>query len=651
MTSKTDAPEPSEGDSSRPVAWSTRASLRSRGAHLARRLVRPGLEVSTVAALASLLAAWFYRVDLMSVRVPISYRGDALVNQSAIKSIIEQGWWLTNDRLGAPFGQIHYDFPFGGENLHFLVLKVMGTFSTDSGLLINIYYLAGFPLVAAVTFLVCRHLRFSFGISAAVSILYTFLPYHFWHGQGHLTRSTYVGAPLIVLLVLWTMAGPASFRTGGEPGRWNRRRLVAAAVFAVVVATTDTVLCAFALVFLVTMTAIAALRRRSGRHVVPGLALAGLIFAAFALSNLPTLVYAAENGTNEVAGRRSIAESEYFGLKISDMILPVPGHRVPALAALQSETELSPVRSEGGQALGLLGAVGFLALVVRAISRLVAGPSASSRRGELVDKLAAIAVVATLFGTVSGLSLVLSLFGTSQIRTWNRIVVIIALCSLLAVAAGLEVLWRRVRRRSVVRRWPRVLGALGLVAVVAFGLFDQVSYEHPTYRRLDAVWLSDRDFVQAIEARLPTGAAVFQLPIIPFPEAGEREGMKDYDHLKGYLHSEDLRWSYGGVKGRPRADWQDELIGEPVNEVARAVAAVGFDGIWVDRFGYEDLGADLEARLADVTGVAPLVSENQRLVFFDLRPLRADLEEWLGPEVLDDLAERTLGRPSPLRQT
>ncbi len=152
-----------------------------------------------------------------------------------------------------------------------------------------------------------------------------------------------------------------------------------------------------------------------------------------------------------------------------------------------------------------------------------------------------------------------------------------------------------------------------------------------------------------IEELLGGRAAVFQLPIIPYPEAGPREDMVDYDLLKGYLHSQDLRWSYGAVRGRPRADWQRQLEGEPAPRLVRAVAAIGFDGIWIDRFGWADRAVGLEADLGTALDGSPLVSDDGRLALFDLRPYAAGLERELGSPALDRIARAHLGTASPLR--
>ncbi len=54
-------------------------------------------------------------------------------------------------------------------------------------------------------------------------------------------------------------------------------------------------------------------------------------------------------------------------------------------------------------------------------------------------------------------------------------------------------------------------------------------------------------------------------------------------------------------------------------------AWAGFSGVYVDRFGYNDNGAKLEGELGRLLGGAPVVSPDQRLTFFDLRPYQQRL--------------------------
>jgi phosphoglycerol transferase len=230
-------------------------------------------------------------------------------------------------------------------------------------------------------------------------------------------------------------------------------------------------------------------------------------------------------------------------------------------------------------------------------------------------------VLAFLIGTVGGLSTIIAQLVTPQIRAWNRISIFIAFFAFIAVAVGLDALGRRLGPALV----RRAAFAGVLVALLGFGLYNQVTYAHVPPYELEASWAQDRRFVDEIDRRLPEGASVFQLPYLGFPETGRRVDLYENDLLRGYLHSDDLRWSFGATKGRPE-DWSDDLVGMPVSTVVDAAAAAGFAGLWIDRLGYADRARALEQELRGRLGAGPLVSESGRQAFFDLRDHRRRLE-------------------------
>ena len=127
---------------------------------------------------------------------------------------------------------------------------------------------------------------------------------------------------------------------------------------------------------------------------------------------------------------------------------------------------------------------------------------------------------------------------------------------------------------------------------------------------------------------------MFQLPIVVFPEQGPIYTMVDYDLALGYLHSDELAWSYGGMKGRD-ADWQDKLRPLATADLLRDVATAGFDGLYIDRRGYADRAEALVAEATDVLGTGPMASDNDDLVFFDLRPYARSVEAQLGSSFPD----------------
>jgi phosphoglycerol transferase len=180
-----------------------------------------------------------------------------------------------------------------------------------------------------------------------------------------------------------------------------------------------------------------------------------------------------------------------------------------------------------------------------------------------------------------------------QFRALNRISVVIAF---FAIAALLLLVQRAAQ--AVPARLRQ--GALATVATVLLliGLWDQVpAHPRPPSDRIDAQYASDRAFVQRIEQALPPGASVLQLPYVAFPEAPPLHKEGTYSQLRGFLHSEHLRWSHGGMRGRESDLWHRTLAQQPVPELLRLATASGFSGIWLDRRATPDQGAQLDSAL------------------------------------------------------
>ncbi len=122
------------------------------------------------------------------------------------------------------------------------------------------------------------------------------------------------------------------------------------------------------------------------------------------------------------------------------------------------------------------------------------------------------------------------------------------------------------------------------VGLLGFGLVDQTSSGYvPDYLVVRAAYQSDKLFVEAIEERLPLRSAVFQMPFQGFPETPAVNGVLDAEPLRLYLNSTHTRWSAGGLKGRPQADWPLRLADKPIHTVVPLLAIAGFSGISIDR--------------------------------------------------------------------
>jgi phosphoglycerol transferase len=98
--------------------------------------------------------------------------------------------------------------------------------------------------------------------------------------------------------------------------------------------------------------------------------------------------------------------------------------------------------------------------------------------------------------------------------------------------------------------------------------------------------LSQRDaaFFGRLEASLPRGASVVQIPHMSYPESPPIHHLRDYEHFRAYLHTRTLRFSYGAMRGRYWDGWlHDALSKHRLGDSLEALAAVGFHALLVDR--------------------------------------------------------------------
>jgi phosphoglycerol transferase len=538
-------------------------------------------------------------------RVPFGYDRDALSVSTWIKGILDNGWYLHNGRVGAPAGLDMHDYPMT-DNLHFLLIKLIGWAAGDYALTYNLFFLLTFPLTACSALWAMRRLGLSHGAALAGGLLYAFLPYHFQRAaRGHLMLASYYLIPPMVVVLVWAFQG-----------RLVRRRGLLALAIALVLPAGGVYYAFFACYFLAVAGLAAALRRGRAAPLLHAGTLIGAVVLGALLNLAPTLRYRARHGTSPAAVVRSPGEAEVLGLKVVQLLLPVTDHRLPWLAKVKARyNRACPCGTPNYPgwydclSLGVLGSLGFLLLLGRLCRRGGTGDRP-------LDALAILNVSALLLAGVGGLGMLFALLGGTEVRAYDRISIYIAFFALCAAVAPLD---RLLRRRGGLGQRLLAYGTVGVALVL--GVLDVTprgGYGPPAWVARE--YAGDADFVRQVEASVPAGSMIFQLPYVSFPECPDPQRMTVYNHLRAYLHSRTLRWSFGGMRGREGDLWCQRVAGLPVPEQVRALAGAGFQGVWVDRFGFADGGAALEAQLAALLGTQPLISINGRLVFYPLRP-------------------------------
>jgi hypothetical protein len=568
-------------------------------------------------------------------RVPFLYHSDALLILPFVKETVETGSHWKTERLGAPGVQELHDFPVI-DHLHFAIIRVLALFLHDPVVVFNLYHLLTYPAVAVAMMAVLRHFGLSFPASAAGGIIYTFLPYHAQRGESHYFLAAYWLVPVTTALILEIARGRLPFfRRDGESWRteWRGKAAIAAVTISALTALAGAYYAFFACALFVPAAIMGCVRVNTWRPAAAAGACVAAIGFIGTLQHLPTFWYHREFGPNTNPTERYPEESEIYGLKITHLVLPVNGHNLRPLAWLKGKYNSAFRPHQNENETTTLGAVGTAGLV-----GLCAVALFGRRRDWPYGPLATLTVFILVLSVAGGFGSVFNQLVTPQVRCYNRIVVYLAVLTTFAVCQSVD-RWFDTRTGRTGRYRPVAFFALGAVAI-----WDQSGcdwFRSHSWKESDVVvsrreYGLDRAFFSRVEAVLPEGS-VFTFPYIPFPESQPVYDLGSYSHVRGYLHTKKLRWSFGAMRGREADNWARQASLEPPEAMIRRLAYRGFDGLFVDKRGFDPERADavvegLRRVLGSTTDAAsaPIEHGDGQQLFFDLRSYRSWLVSQLG---------------------
>ena len=552
---------------------------------------------------ASLLISGWPQGWIPEIVIPYTYSGDGMSYLWNIKRVIEGAWYFENVHTGFPFGSNHLDYPTSDTG-SYLVLKIIGTIFHSAVAAANLYYLLGFALCAAVTYIVSRTLGISRRFAVVNSLLYALTSFHFGR-IGHLFFTWYFVAPLFFYFGFKLFAKKVD-DTGGSVGLKGH---LLDGIALVVLASFGIYYALFGCMVLFVCGVLAAAMHRSWRYVWSGVCAVGFVVLGVLLNVAPSLVYLMLHGENREGVSRLAAESELYALKITQMLLPRADHRLESFYefAGQYNTAFPLITENISASLGVIGSTGFLLLVgVVFISPMLSyarkfnahnpkvvwhGLTVPIHQRLMVLSLLALCLV--LMATVGGFSSLFAMVISTSIRSWNRISIFIGFLSVTAFVLMIDWLVQNYVKPAYQVRIGIALAGLILV----FGVLDQTAKPcHTCTSANQTLFENDKNFIQTIEKELPKDAAIYQLPYVAYPENGAINGLGSYDQARGHLHSEHLNWSFGGMRGR-EGDWFYRKLAQlPFDQQVAVVKAIGFAGIYVDRRGY--MGATPDKRCA-----------------------------------------------------
>ena len=551
---------------------------------------------------------YFFRMWDVNLRIPFGYDGDALLQLASIKAMCETGWAYFNNRLGAPFGMNFFDYP-SADGLFTLFLTILIFFTRDHFIILNVFYIMGYGLSFFSAYWAFRKFEISNWMSSAGALAFVCLPYHFLRGVNHLYLATYFIVPLLIVAAINIYPGCSAINSKvSEINKWKILIiLLTGGMCGVYYAF-------FGIFFIIMVGAIGAIKEKKLSFLRKSFYSALLILFGVFINLAPNIVYRIMHGPNIQVGVRSPIESDIYGLRMTQLLIPMWGHKNETLANFgRTYHDNLMVTEATSSALGFAAGVGFLILL--AVIFIGSGLRVDSR----IKILAKINLAAILFTTVGGLGVVFALLVTPQFRGLNRVSIFIGFFSLLALLILFEASMSRWSSNAKVKK---NFTSIFSVFLMVFVLYDQVpAGARGKNETLAKEFKQDKEFISTIEKSIKPNCNIYQLPNLKYPEVAplHKEGYQVM--LRPFLHSERLNWSYGGIKGRMGDAWNEEFNKLLIQDQLGALKNSQFCGIYVERLAYKDNGEAVEKELKKILFEKPFISANGNAAFYQFDPL------------------------------
>jgi phosphoglycerol transferase len=534
-----------------------------------------------VLASALIWAAHYERWTLAQWQEPTDYVGDAHEMLARIKAVAESDTSpLTPqviERLGAPFGAHWNGYPTPDKPL----MWVLGELAVRIGLFAaaNVGLLLAQISAALAFYFAARWLRCRWEWAWAGALLFAYTYHTFHRGLAHFSFVFTWTVPL-GLLAVWLVAQSRRLE-------WRSPGTIVCLGVAVALGVSNPYNLLFWGQLLGWALVAQWFRARRRANLAIGLTAGIVAITAFLVSNADVWMHVEEPEGLPLLSR-NYGGTERYALKPLELFIPPQYHRLDVLASFgERYKRWSDWRGEDYMPyLGVVGIVGMTWLAATGVRRLLLRQSLPGQALSTGWLLA--------YATVGGLTNLLAFFvGFQVFRATNRAAIFISALVLFFLVGRLS---------RLTARWPAHWRVVAALAVAIIGVLDQVPRRWPeeVRARMSADVASDVKLGRELEAALPPGAMIFQIPVLGFPEVLPPFRLADYEHFRPFLTTQTLRFSYGAAKFRARSRWQRDLENVPTATLVRRLESYGFAALYLNRKGYEDRA---EKILAELTGL------------------------------------------------
>lgn len=565
------------------------------------------------------------------------YKKDSFFNFFVIKTIIDSGWFFSNQFVGFPHidGKFYFhDFPIHADLFNFAIIKIFSCFTSNVFLIANYFLIFTFGLVSLTSFITLRHFKISVFTAILISILYAFAPYHLHRNTHHIFLSNYAIIPLTIMVSIWIATNKIKLVSLNKKQQfclmpnsnfyWAFIIAIFAALSGVYYAVYSCIIFSFAWI---------TSRLEDGkffdRNLFTIIAIISVVGSTLLFSYLPSLLYWANNGPSN-ALFRGAQESFNYGLRISSLLVPVNNHYIEIFSTLHEAFSSITYEEESiSESLGIAASLGFIFLILwliassfsknenSIINKIIKKFSLRKEEQNIISYLASINIMTIIFATAGGLVMFIAIFSPTM-RSHARFSIIIAFFSLIIVA----IIYDKIIKEKFFNK--KYLAHIFLILITALFLLDQTGNSSAARiqpKEMINNFNHDKNFIEKVEAEIANNSQIFILPSFNFPE----DSRDKYRSMIGYLHSKNLYWSYPVIKGRSSNLWQENTAQLEFEQFIIEIKKHGFSAILINRSHLaESLKEgikgveDLELNLQKITNESSIISEDLRLVLYQI---------------------------------
>lgn len=583
---------------------------------------------------ATIIPCIWLRIWEIDINSSIGNNGDSMLLTMLVKSLRENGLSgaFFNPRIGSPEISSLIDVPFWDFPMT-IIFYIIAFFTSSESATIYVFLILTFTTASASMYYLLTKVTNNYLIQFCFSVAFAITPYHFLREIPHLSLANYFVIPIGIYLAL--LIYQHEFYKG-VPEIYKDNKIKQMFMYiSIVIVGLSNVYYSFFIIIVVAIAILSKMvRKKSFRILLYEARILYLLCVCFILGILPKLIYGVIHGSNEIAGLRSPIESEIYGLKIIQMLLPARYSRINLFQKINNSYNNSAfnVNENAFATLGIIATIGFVFSCIWLIGYLI--EKGKNKEFDIMVFISLSTLVIILFCIPGGFGTIFSYCVTPQLRALNRGSIIIVAFSIVSSAILFNYFYEKFNKK--------------IISILLFGLFAFVLYAevpqnnigwHNEIEKSDANY---KEFFGKIEDQLEDYSMVYQLPVADFPEVSPINKMDDYSHFIAYVYTDTIKWSYGGVKGRNEIAKNLNVDNGMSLEFIKNIINAGFKGVYIDSYGYEDGGKVINEFYKTYINNDPIVSTDGRYFFYKINDSIEEIEsKFIEPYQILNLESET----------